>query len=183
MLCQVCGKRKATFHFEEVINAEERELHLCEVCAKEKGLSESFFIPSFLLSNLMAGLTELELPFSEEVMARCPHCGLDYAQIRKKGKIGCSLCYQTFKDYLAVLLEKIQGKVYHSGKVPKKGKLEDKKQRQIYKLRKDLEEAIRKEEYEKAAQLRDEIRALETIRNTHHAIRDTSKGNDSSGNG
>ncbi|MCK4523091.1 UvrB/UvrC motif-containing protein, partial [Candidatus Aerophobetes bacterium] len=57
--------------------------------------------------------------------------------------------------------ERIQGKVRHSGKGPKKGKVEDQKERRIYELRKELEILVRKEEYERAAELRDEIRRLE----------------------
>jgi len=161
MLCQICGKSEATFHFKEVVNGKMRELHLCEVCAKKKGLSESFLIPAFSLSNLIAGLTELQTPSSEEVMVKCPHCGLTYLDIQKKGKIGCSTCYRTFKNYLTSLLGRIQGKTFHSGKTHRRCKTKDRKEKQIYELRKYLEEAVRKEEYEKAAQLRDKIRHLE----------------------
>ena len=161
MICQVCGERDATFHFKEMINGQVKELHLCEICAKEKGLGETFFMPSFSLSNLMAGLTELEVPSSEEISVGCPHCGLSYGDIKRKGKIGCGLCYQALEEYLTPLLERIQGKVRHSGKVPRKGKVQDQKERKIYELRKELEDLVRKEEYERAAELRDEIRRLE----------------------
>lgn len=161
MLCQICGKREATFHLQEVVNGKARELHICEVCAKEKGLSESFLIPTFSLSNLIAGLTEWQIPPSEKTMITCPHCGLTYSDIQKKGKIGCSSCYRTFKSYLNTLLERIQGRTLHSGKIPRRSKAKDTKEKRIYELRRYLEEAVRKEEYEKAAQLRDEIRRLE----------------------
>lgn len=161
MLCQACGKREATFHLKEIVKGEARSLHLCEVCAKEKGLSESFLIPTFSLSDFIAGLTELQIPASEEMRIACPHCRLTFADIQKKGEIGCSSCYQTFKDYLVPLLERIQGRTSHTGKIPQRGKAKGIKNKRIYELRKDLEEAVRKEEYEKAARLRDEIRRLE----------------------
>jgi len=162
MLCQICGQREATFHFKEVINDEIRELHLCEVCAKEMNLlKESFFAPTFSLSNLMTGLTDLEIPFLPKEQRVCPGCGLNYEDIRKKGKMGCSSCYQTFKEYIIPLLERIHGKAYHSGKIPQERKTKDNISKRIYELRKELEEAIRKENYERAAKLRDEIRGLE----------------------
>jgi protein arginine kinase activator len=161
MICQVCGEREATVHLKETINGEVKELHLCEICAEEKGLRETFFMPSFSLSNLMAGLTELELPWSKETSSSCPHCGVSYEDIKKKGKIGCGMCYQALEQYLTPLIERIQGKVRHTGKAPQKTKLEGRKERKIYELRKGLEKAVRKEEYEKAADLRDEIRRLE----------------------
>lgn len=161
MICEICEQRQATFHYKEMINGKVKELHLCEICAQEKGLGETFFMPSFSLPNLMAGLTELEIPLSEEISVNCPHCGLSYEDIMRKGKIGCGLCYQALKEYLTPLLEKIQGKVRHSGKVPRKGKVEDQRERRIYELRKELEKLVRKEEYERAVELRDEIRRLE----------------------
>ena len=161
MICQVCGEREATFHFQEMTNRQVKELHLCEICAQKKGLGQTFFMPGFSLSNLMAGLTELEVPLSQGTSVSCPHCGLSYGDIKRKGKIGCGLCYQELEQYLTPLLERIQGKVRHSGKVPKKGKVEDQKERRIYELRKELEILVRKEEYERAAKLRDEIRRLE----------------------
>ncbi|MFQ6066452.1 MAG: UvrB/UvrC motif-containing protein [bacterium] len=161
MICQVCGQREATFHFKEMINGEVKELHLCEICAKEKGLGETLFMPSLSLSDLMAGLTELEVPRPEEISVSCSHCGLSYGDIKEKGKIGCGLCYQALNEYLTPLLEKIQGKVRHSGKVPRKSKVKDQRESKIYELRKELEILVRKEEYERAAELRDEIRRLE----------------------
>jgi len=163
MICQICGKREATFHFKEVINGEVKELHLCEVCAKEKGWDKPFFMPGFPLSNLIASLTDIEIPFpAEEVeTVRCPICGLSYEDIKKRGKIGCSSCYQVFEKYLTPLLERIQGKTYHSGKIPGKGRVKNKVSKRIYELRKELKEMIKKEEYERAAEIRDKIRRLE----------------------
>jgi len=45
--------------------------------------------------------------------------------------------------------------------VPKKGKKEYRLDKKVYGLREKLKEAVRKEEYEKAAELRDELRKLE----------------------
>lgn len=157
MLCQICGKREATFHFKEIINGEVRELHLCEECARKMG----FLGTPFPFASLIGGLTEKgEIPLSEASQVKCPHCGLSYEQIREKGKIGCSFCYQTFKDYLVPLLEKIHGHTHHSGKSPGELKMSE-KEKEIHKLRKELEEMVKKEEYEKAAKIRDEIRKLE----------------------
>ncbi|MEA1965375.1 MAG: UvrB/UvrC motif-containing protein [Candidatus Aerophobetes bacterium] len=163
MICQICGKREATFHFKEMINGEVREIHLCEVCAKEKGWDKSFFIPDFSLSNLIASLTDIEIsfPISETETVRCPICGLSYKDIKERGKIGCGSCYQTFEKYLTPLLERIQGKIYHSGKIPHKGEVKKEISKRIYELRKELKEAIKKEEYERAAEIRDEIHKLE----------------------
>ena len=161
MLCQICGEREATFHLKEIVEGELRSLHVCEVCAKRKGLNESSFLPTFSLSNLIAGLSEFQAKPEKKKMVICPRCKLTFSDIQKKGEIGCSSCYRTFKDYLTPLLERIQSRTSHSGKIPLRGKAKGMRKRQIYELRKDLEEAVKKEEYEKAAQFRDKIRYLE----------------------
>ncbi len=160
MLCQVCKIREVNVHLKEIIGGDVRELHLCDICAKEKGLGEPF-LPSFSLPELMLGLTDLEIPPSTKEGPECSGCGLSYEDVRIKGKLGCSLCYQNFREYLDPLLEKIHGKVHHSGKVPKKAKKEYRLDRRVYELRKELNEAVRKEEYEKAAELRDKLLKLE----------------------
>jgi protein arginine kinase activator len=109
----------------------------------------------------MTGLTDLEIPLVPKEQKICPGCGLSYKNIREKGKMGCGLCYQTFREYIIPLLERIHGKAHHSGKVPEKGKGQDERIKKIYDLRRKLEDAVRKEDYERAAELRDEIRELE----------------------
>ncbi len=162
MFCQLCGQKEATVHFEENVNEVVREFHLCEVCAEKKGfLSEPFFSPSFSLPSLIAGLIEFGAT-SPEKEKKCPECGLSYNQIERKGKMGCNLCYQTFEEYISPLLEKIHGRVLHRGKVPRRGKMRSKIERQLYQLRQELDEAVKEEEYEKAAQLRDKIRELQS---------------------
>ena len=46
MLCECCNKHEATIH-EVVITSDKRkvERHLCEVCAREQGVSSDPYIP------------------------------------------------------------------------------------------------------------------------------------------
>ena len=66
-----------------------------------------------------------------------------------------------FDKNLIPLLRRIHGSAEHSGKIPKRsgGKME--LRNKIKMIRKDLEAHIAAEEYEMAAQLRDEIRKIE----------------------
>ena len=59
------------------------------------------------------------------------------------------------------LLEKIHGKVEHVGKVPSRSGDEIARQQQLRVLRSDLEKAVRGEEYERAAEIRDSIYGIE----------------------
>ncbi|MFH1239066.1 MAG: UvrB/UvrC motif-containing protein, partial [bacterium] len=92
--------------------------------------------------------------------------GVTYEDFRRNGKLGCSECYKCFKTELNTLFKKIHGSNTHLGKVPvllanKPGRKSKKvaiMETQLKKLLFDLQEAVRSEEYEKAALLRDEIK-------------------------
>ena len=161
MLCDVCHKTEATVHLTEIINDQITELHLCEECARQKG---SQMEQHFGLADLLAGLADLGQQFEAQgkTEAKCPNCGLTYQDFRRIGRLGCSECYQTFKDSLGVLLKRIHGSTQHLGRAPvKKVTLVEKKKSETDTLRAKLQTAIEMEEFEEAAKLRDRIRALE----------------------
>jgi protein arginine kinase activator len=166
MLCDICQKRPATLHFTEIINDQINEIHLCEECAKEKGVDEIPIKPSFSLADLFAGLLETEKPFAldKEVVLKCKNCGLTYGDFKERGKLGCSQCYETFKENLLPLLRRIHGSTQHTGKSPLEvgGKL--KYLNQIKELRRELNKAVLREEFERAAEMRDKIKELEKKR-------------------
>lgn len=97
----------------------------------------------------------------------CPNCGCTLQEINQKGKVGCSNCYVHYKDVLEPLLNKLHGSTKHVGKRPSEEK-EPKVKKKIRKpkinvkeLEEKLKEAIKKEDYEEAAKLRDEIKKLQ----------------------
>ncbi len=172
MLCQLCDQRESTVHFKEVINGVVRELHLCEVCAEEKGFSHNFFsVPDLPLLSLITGLIGFDtvLPKKE---GKCPGCGLTYTQIEESGKMGCNLCYQTFEEYISPLLEKIHGRVLHRGKMPRRGRMRSNIEGQLYQLHQALDKVVKKEEYEKAAQIRDKIKKLQSEKTNDFSTND-----------
>ncbi|MBL7084902.1 MAG: UvrB/UvrC motif-containing protein [Candidatus Omnitrophica bacterium] len=160
MLCDICHKDEATVHLTEIVDSQITELHLCEECARKKGTQME---QHFGLADLLAGLADLGQQF--EVMGKpevkCPNCGLTYQDFRRVGRLGCSECYQTFKDSLAVLLKRIHGSTQHLGRTPVKKPMPVQKQSELDLLRAKLHKAIEMEEFEEAARLRDKIRALE----------------------
>lgn len=164
MFCQECQKRPATMHVTRIVNNVKTELHLCQECAKHhEGLAFSFnFEPNFSIHKFLAGLlggSPLEMAPLQS--PGCPNCGLSLARFGEIGRFGCSRCYQAFGDGLEPLLRRLQGASRHAGKVPRRvgGKLGVR--REIEKLREELQQAIRQEAYERAAELRDRIRSLE----------------------
>ncbi|MBI4055029.1 MAG: UvrB/UvrC motif-containing protein [Elusimicrobia bacterium] len=96
--------------------------------------------------------------------AKCSACGLKYSKFQQTTLLGCSQCYQSFAPQLAPLIKRIHGSLQHQGKrspvQPSRTAPKDKKN-SIKQLRQELEKAVRDENFELAAQLRDQIRELE----------------------
>ncbi len=167
MLCQNCQQRSATVHMTKIVNFEKTELHLCEVCAKAAGNELGIiFGTNFTFQNLIAGLlgdSDLEIEQQPSIgkEIRCQNCGLTYSDFKNTGLLGCGECYRHFKTGLDPLFKKVHGSITHTGKVPRRtgGKVRIRKE--IQDLRHQLQQAIHKEDYERAANLRDEIRELE----------------------
>ncbi len=94
-------------------------------------------------------------------LVQCPRCGLQYSSFKETGRLGCSECYTAFQFQLRPLLRRIHGDTRHRGKTPAHGSAGAERSRQIQRLHDDLQRAVEREEFEKAAQVRDEIRKLE----------------------
>jgi protein arginine kinase activator len=164
MECQECGKRPATLHFTKIVGGEKTELHICEVCARDKGE----FIPGtqsgFSIHNLLSGLMDFEntAPGAlKQHAVRCETCGMTYTQFSKIGKFGCNDCYKHFAERLDPLLKRVHGNTVHAGKVPKRAGGRVRAKREIDQLKKELQGLIEREDFESAAGLRDRIRELE----------------------
>ncbi len=161
MLCDICKLKTATVHFTEIINNKISKLHLCEDCALKKGLDLPFGKPHFSMSDLLAGLSDLEGYQAEKQDAvKCPVCGATYDDFRENGRLGCAHCYQTFSAKLVPLLKRIHGASRHTGKESKEVHEVSNQSKEIIKLQKELEQAVKEEKYERAALLRDKINEI-----------------------
>ena len=113
---------------------------------------------------MLAGLADFgqQVKNVEKVKVQCPNCGMTYEDFRKFGRLGCSECYNAFKEQLSVLLKKIHGSNQHLGKAPIKLPQPIKKKIDMLQdFKRQLQQAIEEEDFEKAAQLRDKIREVE----------------------
>ena len=156
-LCQHCGVRPATVFYRENKNGVERELHLCPECAAQLGIGD-------FQENLFSSFS-LFAPHAEpKKITACPLCGTTLDRIRHSGKFGCSTCYDTFAKMLD--LTPYVGKGYDgkSAEPPAEQQTPTAQKAQINELdalRAELKQAVAAEDYEKAAVLRDKIRAKE----------------------
>ncbi|MFP4472888.1 MAG: UvrB/UvrC motif-containing protein [Candidatus Omnitrophota bacterium] len=172
MKCEVCKQKKATVHLTELIDGKVTELHICEGCAKEKSLQME---QQFGLADLLAGLSDFnQSPAKEkeepQKTAACEHCSMSYEDFRKYGRLGCSECYESFRDQLTTLLKKIHGSNRHAGKRPRRYVQSVKQNGDDLKdLRKQLKQAVVREDYEQAAILRDKLKDLEQREKNHES--------------
>jgi protein arginine kinase activator len=161
VICQVCKKHIATVHLTEIIKDKKREIHLCEECAGKKGVA--FKSQQFSIQDLLSGLVNSQAAQEIAKMSqiKCPICGISYLEFRQHGRLGCATDYTVFKEGLLPLLEKIHGSVEHVGKIPKTSGDAVKSGKELLDLRQALKRAVDSEDYEKAAEIRDRIKALE----------------------
>jgi protein arginine kinase activator len=122
---------------------------------------DSFANPfSNLHDNIFGGLFGIPSVKSLSEEKKCPTCASTYSEIAKCGKVGCPDCYTTFRAELSRLIGSVHGTTSHTGQAPARHRAKQARDEQLKKLRRDLQIAIEKEDYEGAAKLRDEIRAL-----------------------
>lgn len=168
MLCDDCGRNRAVVHITQIGPNGRIEKNLCEECAAnyseflvEPRRKKNVSMNDFLKGVFSANPDESDRRQEKVTELVCPNCGMSYQDFQQTGKIGCSVCYSTFRRQLEPLLRRIHGSSIHSGKIPHRsgGRLEMK--HEIETLRKALKECVAQEEYEKAAELRDRVRLLE----------------------
>lgn len=162
MICQDCNQRAATVHFTKIVQGVKNETHLCDECARlrqNKSFDDVFSIHNFLAGLLDVGgdsVRKQEYPNN----FICSECGTTYDYFKKVGRLGCNNCYIEFKEKMNPLVRKIHGNTLHTGKVPKRTGGIIRKRRELQQLKLQLNDAINKQEFEKAAELRDKINEL-----------------------
>jgi len=170
MLCDNCKKNEATIHIKKLMNGDKQEYSLCEACANE--LNEMNFVDissiglnnTFTVQDLLGGIIDYVNQSSQSSAVNiptCKTCGMSYTEFKKTGLMGCSECYESFKDSLIPIIKRVQGNIEHVGKIPKKSGKEIMGKKLLLKLKEELSKAINSEEYERAAEIRDEIRGIQ----------------------
>ena len=106
----------------------------------------------------------------------CESCGTSHQDFKKGGRLGCQACYHVFRPVLEPLLDGMHAGIEHAGKIPDRFVAETKEEfvediievekgpataEQCQKIKKELQDAVEAENYEKAAELRDLLKKLE----------------------
>lgn len=138
----------------------------------------------------MAGRAGGEEENPTGVQVSCPVCHTSYGEFVKKSRFGCADCYEVFELLMEDHIKNLQGSSNHRGKRPmkkrsevlhegaaeaaavsgvpmeehegaKESSVQEGLEEKIEDLKQQLQVALLEEEYEEAAKLRDEIRALQ----------------------
>ena len=156
MLCEKCGKNHATTHIKSVVNGIVREYNLCSECAAKSGYGSNS-----LTGMLASMLGDMALP-TVKAQKTCPVCGATFSDIAKTGKMGCSECYNAFRDEILPYIKRVHGATNHAGKIPNRAPLVVRpKEKTVSDLRQELSRLVAEEKYEQAAIVRDKIKEME----------------------
>lgn len=149
MKCSKCGNKEAVFFYSSDINGQKSRGCLCADCAREEGLTGSdmgfgsfgglfggvfsdFFAPE---RSLLSSFGSFGAPF-RSIMAPS-------AVMPEVGALGCSGCGEPSAD------------------IPADAGAEIRRRRELEAVRQQINAAVSAEDYEKAAELRDKLRAME----------------------
>jgi len=155
----------ATFHITELAEGKPHELHLCKDHAhaylqhEEETSAPSPNLAGVLAHQLAVGQTAEDLSRLDQ--QSCPVCGITFYEFRSQGRFGCPHDYTCFASELEQLLLNIHGAADHVGKCPKRSPGLAARQTEMIRLRREMKDAVSQEQYERASELRDEIRQIE----------------------
>jgi protein arginine kinase activator len=168
MKCQQCEK-PATFHITELTGDQPQEYHLCENCAKTYLVQNepAAAPPAPTLANALA--KQLKIGQAAEELAKldqraCPVCGITFYEFRNQGRLGCPHDYVFFERELTPLVLNIHGESKHVGKRTKHTDEGTDWQTELIRLKREMDDAVKREDYERASRARDEIRKLDQKR-------------------
>ena len=189
MLCEKCKMREANIQYTEIVNGEKKDHYFCIECAKNMDFSQisNILEGDFPLAKLLSGLLSRNQSgekTGDYVQLSCPNCGTTYQDFVNNSRFGCADCYEVFDLMMGDTIKKLQGSDAHRGKRPKyhieaipenvqkdlaenaasvsktTDPAEAETAQKLLNLKQQLKSAIANEEYEEAARIRDEIKAL-----------------------
>ncbi|MFT7517698.1 MAG: protein arginine kinase activator [Myxococcota bacterium] len=174
MKCESCNKFVATVHQLDVEYAEDGSpafinSNYCSRCAQKIGLNvantenfpqvisvltKALFPPigSSGKSNKTSAIKPNKQAPEPNVLC-CEKCGWTLDDFRQTSRLGCSNDYIVFKDYLADVFERMHGQTKH---------VDWRSDNAFEQLNEKLQQAVATEDYEKCADLRDQIETLQS---------------------
>lgn len=152
--CKNCKKEKTIF-FTQIIDGKIKKFDLCADCPYAQAVNDPTGFG--LAEQLTAAGVHMDEQSAGAGLA-CPACGFTMGDFRKTGRLGCSECYSTFRPAIESVLKTMHRGMEHKGRAPKNLREELELTATLDKLSGELEQAVAREDYEKAAKIRDLLR-------------------------
>ena len=154
MKCEHCGKNEVTFVYQSNINGNVTEKHLCGRCAEELGYAEHF------ARHNRSMMESFDNFFGRSMLG-------DF--FAPRGSLLGRMLEDPFDDFF-MEMPALRAMPAKTEETPKQAEtlVDDKEQsrfgrmRQLNALRQEMKRVVVEENFERAAQLRDEIRKLES---------------------
>ncbi|MEE2712925.1 MAG: UvrB/UvrC motif-containing protein [Planctomycetota bacterium] len=168
-LCEACGENPPTVHYVEVVGGEKRTRAVCDACLSDKGFVIDPGVIKKAADHLVEHMQDLlggpeigpfPAPSEPIAISACAGCGLSWDDFKENSRFGCQECYAHFQVEVDGVLERLHGATLHHGRIPKRMEERPHRQDRSSDIRAELDDAIRAEDYERAARLRDALRTL-----------------------
>lgn len=161
MLCELCEQNEANIVIKQITEAGKSvSCHICDRCAHEHGLDAE-------TDNTKAVAELFKLIEKKKADAQnavtCMSCGTKLSDILETHHLGCADCMIYFKGFIEEALKKNSDDIRYTGKVPKEFNILNRptETETVQNLQAQMEEAVKIENYELAAYLRDKIKEME----------------------
>ncbi|MCI8573135.1 MAG: hypothetical protein HFF89_01750 [Oscillibacter sp.] len=152
MKCENCGKNEVTFIYQSNINGQFTEKHLCSECAEKLGLSRKVMRYT---GGLLPGLFNDD-PFEEMLPVNSI-----IAAFRRASRMLEDPFDDLFAGMPALGTPEALQEPKQEPLLNQDDENEFAKSRRLNALRVEMQQAVQQENFERAAELRDQIRALE----------------------
>ena len=149
--CQGCTQPCSTY-FTLVSGGKAESFGCCQACPVVTAPVAGGLLPSVELGY------KLSVP-SPTGRGRCPSCGFRWQDFERTHRIGCPTCYQAHTEQVLATIARLQPGMAHQGRRPQA--LVADRQAKLAACQALLAEAVKEEDFESAAALRDQIVALE----------------------
>lgn len=168
MKCERCHHNTATQAIRSEKDGKSCELFVCDDCARQSApkpagavsLADILFsleppAPGVVRDAPPAPLADT--PGEPRPLAACPSCGLTRDALREHRRFGCPACYETFGEEAKAFVRELQYGDRHVGRAPRAWK----DRSRVEELKGELADAVTRQDFPRAALLRDAIAGLE----------------------
>lgn len=158
MICDMCKLNEAKISVEQVADGVTKNIYLCPACSQRLG----FGMFSKTIDISITKILEANDNDDGRKSDQCPVCGLSFREIESKKMMGCPECFSFFKAEIMEILGKKKKNLKYSGFITDEQSSETFfETHSSEELHEELKKTVETEDYERAAALRDEIKALE----------------------